>query len=284
MPTAHTSQTPASGDVANGNAITTGVRFIVADATPITAIAFYVPVTNTGTYTGGLWITTSDDSPDGSGTGTLQRSASIAAGSLTGGAWGIIPITSFTPSTGVVYTAGVHSSSGRIVSTGAGLASAITAGGVTLLAAGTDPNPPALGSMTNGVFVENAALAYPVSSFNTSDYFIDVERSALVTGTGSAILPAVAGTALGVVESFGTMHVTLGAVAGAMVSADAVAPVSRGGNWEDLISILDNNRIMKAQDDARLAAPVYCPNDQVTLMTGGDGSLFCPFDGWRPGR
>jgi hypothetical protein len=174
VPTAHTSQTPASPDVNNGAAITTGVRFTVASATTCPAIAFYAPGTNSGTYTGALYQTTSDDSPGGTGTGTLLASATLGSGSVTPGAWNNISITPQSLSTGVVYTAAVHSSSGRIVATSHGLDSAIANGGVTLLAAGTDPNPPGLGSMTNGVFTENASLQYPNTSFNNTDYFIDV--------------------------------------------------------------------------------------------------------------
>jgi hypothetical protein len=180
VPTAHTSQTPAAGDVNTGAAITTGVRFTVASAVTVSAIAFWVPGTNSGTYTGGLYQTTADDDPAASGTGTLLTSASVGSGSVTAGTWASIPITPQTLSTGTVYTAAVHSSSGRIVATSTGLASSISNGGVTLLANGSDPNPPGLGSLANGVFVVGAALAYPVSVFNSTDYFVDVELTSTV--------------------------------------------------------------------------------------------------------
>lgn len=224
MPTAHTSQTPVSGDVANGAAITTGVRFTVADAAPISGIALWVPATNTGTYTAGLWQSTSDDDPGGTGTGTELRTASVNAAALTAGGWDYIPITPFTPSTGVVYTAGVHSSSGRIVATSGGLSSAITAGGVTLLAAGSDPNPPGLGSLANGVFVEGGALAYPNSSFGSSDYFIDVIRGNTVVGTASATLGALAATATGLRTVVGVVAATLGGLAVSATGATNAAP------------------------------------------------------------
>lgn len=176
MPTAHTPgvQTPAGLDINNGSPIVTGVRFTVATTTPITGIALWVPQTNTGTYTAALYQSTADDDPLGTGTGTELRTAAVAASTLTAGGWDFIPITSYTPSTGVVYTAAVHSSSGRIVATGAGLVTAITGGGVTLLADGADPNPPGLGSLRNGAFLEAASVGYPTQSFNSSDYFLDV--------------------------------------------------------------------------------------------------------------
>ena len=231
MVVGHTSQTPASPDVDNGAAITTGARFIVDSSQTISGIAFYAPATVSGTFTGGLYETTSDDSPSDSGTGTLLSSGSLAAASVTPGAWNTIPLAAAqSVTTGHVYTCAVHSSSGRIVATGAGLASAISNGGVTLLANGTDPNPPGLGSMVNGVFKEGASLAYPVSAFNTSDYFIDVTFSApsTVTGTAVANLGALSASASGLVRVSGAALASLGALSASAsglrrVSGTAVA-------------------------------------------------------------
>lgn len=187
FPAAHTT-TPASGDVNNGAAISTGVRFTVNASKTCDGIAFRVPGTNTGTYTGTLYETTSDDSPGGSGTGTVLSSGAVAAATVTAGTWAVIPLAvAQALTTGKVYTAAVHSSSGRIVSTSHGLDSAITGNGVTLLAPGTDPNPPGLGTMTNGVFTEGVAPAYPNTSFNNSDYFADVS---LATGLSATLATA----------------------------------------------------------------------------------------------
>jgi hypothetical protein len=201
VPTAHTSQTPSSTDVNNGAAITTGARFTVASNVSCTAIAFYCPATNSGTYTGALYETTSDDDPGGTGAGTLLASATLGSGSATPGAWNNISITPQSLTTGVVYTCAVHSSSGRIVATSSGLASAISNGGVTLLAAGSDPNPPGLGSMANGVFKEGAALAYPTDTFSNTDYFIDVtlgggQSAAVNTAAETDLAPSLARTKL----------------------------------------------------------------------------------------
>lgn len=180
FPAAHVT-TPASTDVNNGTAITTGVRFTVDATKSCDGVAFYVPGTNTGTYTVGLYETTAAGGPGG--TGTLLASASVSAASVTAGSWGRGTFTPQSLTTGKVYTAAVHSSSGRIVATGAGLNSAITGNGVTLLASGTDPNPPGLGSMVNGIFNEGASLAYPTDTFNNTDYFPDLS---IVTGQSAA--------------------------------------------------------------------------------------------------
>lgn len=180
FPAAHTT-TPASTDVNNGAAITVGVRLTVDATKSCDGVAFYVPGTNTGTYTVGLYETTAAGGPGG--TGTLLASSSVSAASVTAGTWARSTFTPQSLTTGKVYTAAVHSSSGRIVATGAGLGSAITGNGVTLLASGTDPNPPGLGSMVNGIFNEGASLAYPTDTFNNTDYFPDLS---IVTGQSAA--------------------------------------------------------------------------------------------------
>ncbi len=187
-PAAHLgTDTPVLTDVNNGAAITTGVRFTVDATKTCDGISFYVPATNSGTYTVGLYQTTSDDDPGGTGTGTELATASIGSAFVTSGTWATVGITPQTLSTGTVYTAARHASSGRYVATSAGLSGAITRNGVTLLAAGTDPNPPGLGSMTNGVFTEGASLAYPNSSFGNADYFADIS---LQTGQSAAVATA----------------------------------------------------------------------------------------------
>lgn len=175
-PAAHTSEVPGSLDLANGAGITLGVRFIVTAETVVDAVAFWAPATNTGTYTGGLWQTTTDDDPAGSGLGTLLASATLGSLGVTPGEWNYVVLDDpVTLSTGLVYTAGVHTSSGQFVRTAnAFVSGAITGNGVTLLQLGSDPLPPGLGSMLNGVFTEAASLAYPSSAFLAADYFIDV--------------------------------------------------------------------------------------------------------------
>lgn len=49
--------------------------------------------------------------------------------------------------------------------------------------------------------------------------------------------------------------------------------------WEQLASIIQD---AQAELDAeRAAPPSTCPNDGTNLLTGPDGQLYCPFDGWR---
>lgn len=171
------SWTPATAEAVNPNPITVGVRFTVATEKVVRGLAMFGSTTIGGTYTIGFWQTTTDDDPNGTGTGTLLTSAAVAAASLTAGAWNY-PALPFTFQPGLVYSAGYWTSSGRFpLTANAFNGAAVTGNGVTLLQAGSDPNPPLLGSMTNGVFHDDttsAGLAYPTTSFNFSDYGVDL--------------------------------------------------------------------------------------------------------------
>lgn len=179
MTSAHTNQVPGLPDINNGNAITTGSKIRFDSNGFVLAIRFWVPATNTGTYTVGLYEVLTDDDPNGSGTGTLLGSASVSSALVVAGDWAEVPLNPVIPvSSALVYCCARHSSSGRYVATvGAFNGTDITNGGVTELATGSDPNPPGLGSLLNGVFNEGVALAYPANNANQPDYFVDVNFS-----------------------------------------------------------------------------------------------------------
>jgi hypothetical protein len=52
-------------------------------------------------------------------------------------------------------------------------------------------------------------------------------------------------------------------------------------SWEQLQAIVAEAKAEHAEDKAR--TPVACPNDGEPLREAGNGGLYCPFDGWRPG-
>lgn len=270
MPTAHTSETPASGNVDNGAPITTGVRFMVAGEVTCTSIDFYVPGTNTGVYAVGLYQVTADDDPAGSSTGTELATGSVDAGDVTAGTWGSAPITPTALSPGVVYAAARHSSSGRYVASAGGLASAITAGGVTLIADGADPNPPALGSLRNGVF-EEGALTYPRSTFGQADYFVDVGLGAGVTGELAATLPAMVAAVAATASSDGAATVTLpamGAALSASASAEGVATVTLPAFGASLAGEASATAALAASMPAMVAAFRETPAVPTTYQVG----------------
>lgn len=173
----HEGWTPVQPDIANGNPITLGGRFIVSGSTDLGGVAFFAPATNVGTYTAAIWQTTTDDDGITPGTGALIGQVSVDAADITPGAWNYLDVPA-TVLPDLVWTAGVWTSSGRFVREANAYAAAGKTGhGVTFLQTGTDPNPPGLGSMFNGVFADDpggAGIAYPVSIFEDADYGIDV--------------------------------------------------------------------------------------------------------------
>lgn len=50
--------------------------------------------------------------------------------------------------------------------------------------------------------------------------------------------------------------------------------------WESLANIMRYAADVAAEEESQGA--LSCPNDGEPLVTGPDGKLFCPFDGWRP--
>lgn len=169
--------TPDQPDVANGNAITLGARFTASGSIDLGGVAFVAPATVGGSYTAAIWQTTTDDDGVTPGTGMLVGQVTVAAAAVTAGAWNYLDVPA-TVTAGLVWTAGVWTSTGHFVRTAGGYtATTISGHGITFIATGSDPNPPGLGSMFNGVFADDpggAGVAYPVSLFGDADYGIDV--------------------------------------------------------------------------------------------------------------
>lgn len=266
-PAAHTTETPSEADLNNGAAITLGVRFTVSVETEIGAVSFYAPTTNSGTYTAGVWETDTDDDPNGSGTGTLLDSGSLAFGSVTPGDWNDIPLdapVTCVPDT--VYTAGVHASSGRFVRTASFYTSnSLTGNGVTLLQAGTDPNPPGLGSMVNGVFTEGGALAYPASQFNFADYFIDPSLAGdeAITGVLTVTFPAFTAAAAAEAEADAVLTAALPAFT-ATAAGDALADGPLAATFPAFTAAVTGAASTDAVLSATFPAFVVAMSDNVT--------------------
>lgn len=298
-PAAHNAGTyaPANGNIDNGGQISLGVRFTVAEVLSLGGVTFYAPTTNTGTYSFALYETTSDDDPNGTGTGTLIDSGSIAAASITPGTWNDLTLP-FEAQPGVVYTARVHTSSGRFVNTPNAFASAgLTGNGVTLLQTGASPSPPTLGSMLNGVFLDGA-IGYPNTRFDDADYGIDVWLADAVepidvAGAIAVGEPAVSGTASVQVRAVGAISVGEPTLAGEVlvitpisVSGSVVVdePVVSGTGTTPIVEqpsgfdpLLDMFRAARRNAGVRVR-PVDCPRCGEPLESAR-GVLHCPFDG-----
>lgn len=170
---AHTTEVPGDLDESAGAATNRGNTYVFSNPGYVTAIKFYVPGTNSGTYTVGLYRVDTDDDPAGSGTGTLLASASVASGSVAASSWATVAITPQRVDTLTAYRAVVHSSSGQYVFTNNTFAAdTLSYGDVTCIQDGTDPI--GIGTLDNGTFVNNASLTYPTSDGSADDYFVDV--------------------------------------------------------------------------------------------------------------
>jgi hypothetical protein len=147
-----TPATPADND---GQAIEVGVKFRVSQAGYITALRFYKGASNTGTHTGHLW----------SSTGTLLATAVFTNETASG--WQQITLsTPVAISANTTYVASYFSSAGYYAVTNPYFTAAVTNGLITGLANGTDGG--------NGVYKYSAASVFPNTTYQTSNYWVDV--------------------------------------------------------------------------------------------------------------
>jgi hypothetical protein len=292
------SWTPTDLNIDNGGQITFGVRLTVNAETEIGGVAYRAPATIGGTYTWALWTTTSDDDPNGSGTGTLIDSDSATSASLVAADWNYLDLP-LTLSPGVVYTASVHTTLGRYVrEANAFQSSGYSGDGVILLASGTDPNPPALGAMVNGQFLDGAS-GYPHTAFLFANYGITVwlpdAAPDPVTGALAASPPlptaAIAGveSMSGALSAFpslptcaveGVVAVPVSAVLSAVTTSPAAAivgthPVTeRPASWYPLLDMVRQAK----RNAGALVRATSCPKCG-TPLEAARGVLHCPFDG-----
>jgi hypothetical protein len=147
--------TPATIDAGDGSSVNLGVKFTADTSGTVSAIRFYKAATNTGTHVGSLWTST----------GTLLAQATFTAESASG--W-----QKATFSTPVAITAGTTYVASYLAPNGH-----YSVDGSAFGAAGMD-NPPlhalANSLSPNGVYAYGASSAFPSSSFNATNYWVDV--------------------------------------------------------------------------------------------------------------
>jgi hypothetical protein len=147
--------TPATIDAGDGGSVNLGVKFTADTSGTVSAIRFYKAATNTGTHVGSLW----------SVGGTLLAQATFTAESASG--WQKATFSSPVAITaGTTYVASYLAPNGHY-----------SVNGSAFGAAAMD-NPPLhalANSLTpNGVYAYGAASAFPSSSFNATNYWVDV--------------------------------------------------------------------------------------------------------------
>jgi hypothetical protein len=146
--------TPSGAVDANDpGSVNLGLKFQASASGFITGIRFYKESDNTGTHVGSLW----------SSTGTLLATGTF--GNETASGWQELDFTSPVAITaGTTYVASYLTSAGHYAVTGNGLASAVTNGPVTALAAG-------------GVYAYGSSSTFPTDTYNASNYWVDVVYS-----------------------------------------------------------------------------------------------------------
>jgi len=140
-------------DAADTSAVNLGVQFQPSSSGKIIGIRFYKEVDNTGTHVGSLW----------SSTGTLLATGTFTNETASG--WQELDFSSPVAVTaGTTYVASYFTNTGHYAATTNGLSSAVTNGPLTALAGG-------------GVFAYGSGNAFPSTSFNASNYWVDVVYS-----------------------------------------------------------------------------------------------------------
>jgi len=150
------STVPNNTSSSDNAAIELGVKFRTDVDGLITGIRFYKGSGNTGTHTGSLWTTG----------GTRLATATFSGETATG--WQEVTFSSPVPVTaGTTYVASYYAPNGGYAYTNGGFASSGAGSGpVRALRNGTDGG--------NGVYRYGTGGGFPTSSFNSTNYWVDV--------------------------------------------------------------------------------------------------------------
>jgi hypothetical protein len=140
-----------SGDTAG---VELGVKFKSDVAGTVTGIRFYKAAANTGTHVGGLWTST----------GTALSSATFSGETASG--WQEVDFaTPVAITAGTTYVAGYFAPNGHYSATAGGLGPSADNGPLHTIPNGISPN---------GVYAYGLVSAFPTSSYNSTNYYVDV--------------------------------------------------------------------------------------------------------------
>jgi Domain of unknown function (DUF4082)/Bacterial Ig-like domain len=146
-------------DAADTSPVSLGLRFRASTGGFVQGVRFYKQVTNTGSHIGSLW----------SSTGSLLASGTFSGESA--GGWQELTFSSpVAINANTTYVVSYHTDVGHYALTNQGLASAVTNGPLTALASG-------------GVYSYGSGNVFPSSSFNASNYWVDVVYSQTAAST-----------------------------------------------------------------------------------------------------
>ncbi|WP_247372018.1 DUF4082 domain-containing protein [Bradyrhizobium sp. 18] len=153
------SDTPAIRSGSDSSQVNLGVQFTSSVAGTITGIKYYKSANDTGTHTGSLW----------SSTGALLATATFTNESSSG--WQTVTFsTPVSITAGTTYLASYHSN-GQYASSTSYFTTARTNGPLTAAAS------------INGVYTYGTSNLFPTSSYNASNYWVDVVFNSSSGGT-----------------------------------------------------------------------------------------------------
>ncbi|GAN76151.1 DUF4082 domain-containing protein [Acidisphaera rubrifaciens] len=145
-----TATIPATPDSTDPSSVELGMKFTVAVNGSVTGVRFYKGPTNTGTHTGELW----------SSTGTLLATATFTGETASG--WQQVNFSQPVPVTaGTTYVVSYHSG-GYYAADGNYFTQPVTDQQITAPAGG------------NGVYGYASGMTFPTSSYNATNYYVDV--------------------------------------------------------------------------------------------------------------
>lgn len=175
---------PTTPDIGADSSVELGVRFKSDASGMITGIRFYKSTANTGTHTGSLW----------SNSGALLGTATFTSESASG--WQIVTFAAPVAITAnTVYVASYHTTVGHYAADQAYFKNS-----------GVD-NPPLHAlqdgvSGSNGVYSYGTGSTFPTSSFNSTNYWVDVAFKPAATLNSIAVSPANSSVAAGSTQQF----------------------------------------------------------------------------------
>lgn len=145
------SATPATVNTTDASAVELGVKFQTSVAGTVSGIRFYKSSQDTGTHTGELWTST----------GTLLATATFTNETVSG--WQSVTFSSPVPLTvGATYVASYHTNVGYYSSSVNYFTGDVTSGPLTAPANG------------NGVYTYSNSTAFPTSTFQSTNFWVDV--------------------------------------------------------------------------------------------------------------
>lgn len=218
---------PTAPDGGDGSAGEYGVRFQVSQSGYILGIRYYKSQANLGTHVGNLW----------SNAGALLATATSVGESASG--WQQVNFNSPVPVTaGLTYVASYFTPAGHYAYTNRGLSASVVNPPLTALADGTDG--------LNAVYSYSSTSVFPTSSWQSSNYWVDVVYS-----------PVNVPSVIGYSPLSGVINVPTGTTATATFN-EALDPSTVNGNT---VQLLDST------GTAVSAAVTYNAPSQSILLT-----------------